>query len=1032
MAACPRCGAESSTSELFCSRCGRRLSPTRAERRKLVTVVFTDLVGSTELEEGLDTETVRDVVLQYYALMRAAVEEHGGRVEKFLGDAVLAVFGVPAAHEDDAARALRAALAMRARLDELNERLKPEYGVRLAVHTGIHSGVVLSGADVNDDGFVLGSTANVAARLEEAAGNSEILLSETTYQLVKQLARVEELGPMAAKGVAGELRCYRLLGLVEGDGTARRHAAGLVGREKELAAMAHALEEVAGSGSARLLLLVGEPGIGKSRLADELCGSSGATVLSGPCLSYGEAITYWPLAEILRQAVGVAKGDSVEHARRRLDELFAQSPQSSRAVTVLAPLLGAGHGSVTSEDIIWATRKLLEVVSKAGPVILRLDDLQWAEEQWLEVLDALAEDSLPVLLLGLARPEMRTRRPAWETLMLVGLSNGESRRLVSQLAELTSEQQDLIARRAGGNPLFIEELVSAALESSNGLLPLTLDALLHARLDRLEAAQRNVLEAGAVEGQEFHKSIVEQLEAELAPGEIDEALARLVESELIFRNGSSLNGEDATYRFRSLVIRDAAYAAIPKRVRATQHERLGRFLCNSYARSAGEWDELAGYHLEQSVLNRAELGKLDSHANGVAVEAADRLVAAARRAFSRGDTRAATTLYDRSLRLLHGAAMRRLELVPEVAEVLMLAGDQAGAEAMLAEGVADALAAGDRRLVMACRIAQQHLAVKTDAGWHGDEALKAACEGLETFAEASDYANMARAATLMGEVHWLSFRGAEMESAYAQALEYCEMAGDPPWRGWILRMLPIVYYHGPMPVPEAITRCEEILALGKGHGVVEVGARTKIAGLLAMRGEIDEALALCKESRAIAEEIGLDVAIAGMTNYVGPIHLLGDDLEGAESSLREGCAFLEANGYRPTLSTSSALLARTLERKGEVEEAQWWAHKSRALASPDDVATEILLRGVTARLLARSGHFDEARREAYAGLERAASTDFLNWHGESLLDCAHVLSLAGDGDAADTARLAQRLFEKKGNLVLAAEAARMVPSTGNS
>src|SRR6266508_743700 len=609
MGRCAQCGKESAEDARFCPGCGASLETVALARRKLATMLFCDVSGSTGLGERLDAESVREIMLRYFREMRLTIDRHGGTVEKFIGDAVVGVFGVPVAHEDDAVRAVRAASEMHERLAELNEHLDAGFGVRLAVRIGLYSGEVVSGDASSGGVLVTGDAVNVAARLQQAAAPGEILLGGPTYRLARHVISAELIEPVDAKGKSQPVTAYRLLSvLAGGTASARPARAPMVGRREELETLNAAFAEAVGSRSCRLCVIVGEAGVGKSRLAAEFQRRLAGTVLYGQSLPYGEGITYWPLAEVIRQAAGIRDEHSVRAARARISTLLAGEPRRSRVASVLWQALGLAEGAASSVDIAWAARKFVEALARERPLVVCLDELQWAEASFLDLIESVVARSrdAPILLLGLARPEFLRQRPGWATLRLEPLADVEATELVAQLADLGEDTRSRVIARAEGIPLFVEELVAAIVEDPELELPPTLDALLSARLDRLEPTARTVIERGSIEGEAFHRGAVEALSDDLSGPSIAGALEALAAAELIHPSQSSFAG-DVSYRFHHILIRDAAYRGIAKKVRAELHERFANWLLQAVGERVAEHEEVRGYQLEQSYRLRAEL-----------------------------------------------------------------------------------------------------------------------------------------------------------------------------------------------------------------------------------------------------------------------------------------------------------------------------------------------------------------------------------------------------------------------------------------
>src|SRR4051794_2431400 len=481
---CASCGHANSEGAKFCEECGFSFGAAPAgarEQRKTVTVLFCDLAGSTALGETLDPERLRTLLAGYFERMKAIVERHGGSVEKFIGDAVMAVFGVPVVHEDDALRALRAAVEMREALPELG----------LQARIGVMTGEVVSGTE---ERLATGDAVNVAARLEQAAGPGEVLIGAPTLALAGAAAEVEAVEPLVLKGKTEPVPAYRLLGVQEAP--ERRHEAPFVGRERELALLREAWERAQAERRCELLTLVGDAGVGKSRLAAEALASIEATVVRGRCLPYGEGITYWPVAEVLKQL-----------------ELL---PSEEAAAVAIRSLLGETEAATAADQIAWAIRKTLEQAAAERPRVVVVDDIHWGEETFLDLIEhvALLSSGASILLFCIARPELSERRPAWPvTLRLEPLGDEAVEELIP--ARIPGGLRARIARAAGGNPLFVGEMLAMAREADGEVVvPPTLQALLAARLDQLETAERSVLERGAIEGEIFHRGAVQALAPE--------------------------------------------------------------------------------------------------------------------------------------------------------------------------------------------------------------------------------------------------------------------------------------------------------------------------------------------------------------------------------------------------------------------------------------------------------------------------------------------------------------------------------------
>jgi class 3 adenylate cyclase len=658
---CPSCGHTNGEGAKFCEECGFSFAPAPVgvrEQRKTVTVLFCDLSGSTALGERIDPERLRTLLARYFERMKSIVESHGGTVEKFIGDAVMAVFGVPVLHEDDALRAVRAAVEMRDAL--------PELGVEGRI--GVTTGEVVTGTE---ERLATGDAVNVAARLEQAAQPGEVLVGQPTLALVEEAVEVESVEPLVLKGKAEPVTAYRLLRV--GSVPARSQEALFVGRERELALVRGAWQRVQGEQRCELVTLVGDAGIGKSRLAAELLASIEATVVRGRCLPYGAGITYWPVIEVLKQ----------------LD----LPPLEEAAAAAIHSLLGETDAAASAEEIAGAFRKTLEHASAKRPLVVVFDDIHWGEETFLDLIEhvALLSSGAPILLLCIARPELSERRPSWPvTFRLEPLGGKEVEELIPQ--RIAGELREKITRAAGGNPLFIGEMLAIADDAEGHVVvPPTLKALLAARLDQLDPAERSVLERGAVEGELFHRGAIQALAPD--EGQVTPRLAALVRKQLVRPDKTQFVGDDA-FRFRHLLIRDAAYDALPKAMRAELHERFASWL-RDHGTEFVELDEIVGYHLEQTCRYRVELGSAGDQ--DLAREAAERLGNAGRRAFQRSDAPAGVNLISRAVALLPPDDPLRVDLIPNVRVVQGMGLDMGWADRALTEAV-EAATTGDRSL----------------------------------------------------------------------------------------------------------------------------------------------------------------------------------------------------------------------------------------------------------------------------------------------------------------------------------------------
>src|SRR5919201_4047913 len=600
------------------------------DARKTVTVFFCDVTGSTELGERLDPESQRHVMSRYFETVSKALIRHGGSVEKFIGDAVMAVFGIPQLHEDDAHRAVRAAAEARDELAQLNEELERERGVRIQVRMGVNTGEVVAGDPTAGQTLVTGDAVNVAARLEQAAPPGEILIGAETYRLVRDAIRAKPVEALELKGKTDAVEAFRLLEAPTDTPTfLRRLDAPFVGRRRELELLQQEFERAVSERSCRLVTLIGAAGIGKSRLVLELTTSlrKHAKTLSGHCLPYGDGITYWPLVEIVKDLGG--------DARSTTTALFIPSEEAMLIAERISGAVGQTEATGPNEEIFWAVRKLLETLAKTRPLIVVLDDVHWAEPTFLDLVEYVLgfATSAPILLLCVARPELLDARPSWSaprpnasTIVLEPLSSVESEQLVG--AEVPAEERARILEAAEGNPLFVEQMLALRAENGDGAsIPPTIQALLAARIDRLEPEERDVIARASVEGRVFHRGAVAELATEELRPRTSAHLLTLVRKELIRPGEAVFPGDDA-FSFGHILIRDAAYAAMPKELRAQLHERYADWLERQAGDRIREYEEIIGFHLEQAYHHRAELGPIDPPTEQLGLRAAHHLAAA--------------------------------------------------------------------------------------------------------------------------------------------------------------------------------------------------------------------------------------------------------------------------------------------------------------------------------------------------------------------------------------------------------------------
>ena len=1035
----------------MCGMCGAQLAAVEVvpeEVRKTVTVVFSDLKGSTSLAERLDTEALREVLNQYFNTMRTVLERHGGTVEKYIGDAIMAVFGLPRLHEDDALRAVRSAAEMQEELVRINAGFEEVYGIRLENRTGVNTGEVVAGDVSVGHRLVTGDTVNVAARLEQNAPTMEILLGEKTYRLVKDAIEAEEVEPLELKGKSEPMPAYRLISVGhQEEGVARHLDAPMVGREDELEVLIGALARAKDTNSCHVVTVVAPAGTGKSRLLQEFVARSEVQSVHGRCLSYGEGLTFWPLAEIARGVAGIGNDDPAADAMQKLSSLLGDG--GSDVADRIAGAIGLSPATYPVEETFWAARRFLELTAAGEPLLVLIDDIHWAERTFLDLIRSVATTltGVPVVLACSARPDVFDAHPDWSEeserhhlLVLQPLSDDESVEVAEHLlgsADLDPTVKTKIIEAAEGNPLFVEQMLSMLLD--DGILerddhdrwvlirdigaitiPPTIQALLSARLDRLGPIDRVVVERAAVIGQVFFRGAVEDLSPDEVRRHAGESLRSLTHRELVQPYESSFAGQES-YRFMHILIREAAYHGLLKRTRADLHVRFIDWLERVAPDRVLEFEEIRGYHLEQAFFTLQQLTPNDEAVWQIGVRGSGYLSAAGRRALARGDIPAAANLLRRAATLLPPGHPERPRLRLDAAEALTEQGGFAEAEAMHQAAIEAARELSDRVLEATALIQEMELRYTIDPEAVAETVVgevEALLPELQTL-EAHD--GLARAWRLIMFVREMGLQWGESEAAAQLTLDHARLAGNRRMVGRAIPSLGYCALSGPTPVPEAIERCRALLEEVSGDRKPEALLDAALSHLEAMRGNVEESRALYRRSRAMLEELGWTFLAAQTSFDSGPVEMLAGDLLAAETELRRDYDTLERMGETNYISTTAALLAEVLYRQGNLEGAEEHTRISEKLAAQDDVSSQFRWRGVRAKVFASRGLTAEAEKLALEAVEVIRASDDLNSQGDALIDLAQVRRLAGrPADAAAAARDALALFESKGNTVSAA------------
>jgi DNA-binding SARP family transcriptional activator len=947
--------------------------------RRQVVCVAAD-VRCSEGAGPLDPEVLEEVMRCCSEEAATMLRRHGDPVVERLPDGLVAVYGTRESHEDDGLRAVRAATALQRRLGELHSESVP-LDVRLAVTAGT---ALVTGHDSLPSGDVVGA----ASRLARGAQVGELRLGEPVQALLDAIrARRDDVTP-------------------------------LVGRESELAALDAAVARVRGARCVELVTLAGEAGIGKSRLVRELArhAAGDAQVLIGHCPAYGDGVTYWPLREMVLQAL---RG-------RTLTSVMAPTRDGRAAAATIAATLGLG-GEASADAAPWAFRMLLASLAERSALVLAFEDAHWAEPALLDLIDQLAGGPLaaPVLLLCVGRPELLAARPAWARGTVVRpapLDDEASRRLLSARAPLPAEALGRVVARARGNPLFLEQLAAHVRErTEDGSLPPALHALLAARLDTLESTERRLLEAGAIEGETFHVGGLEMLVPGAGSARVEAALDSLARRELVRPAFPFIAGQRAL-RFGHALVRDAAYEAMPLAARADAHERIAGWLADLGA-AVPDASARIGTQLERAHRAAGELRLPAARLEGLAHGAAQQLAAAAARVHRLGDLPSEIAFLERALALLEPGDRARDELLPAMGTALFEVSSLERAERVAEEAAASAI---DRvRLrgeVERARMAAYRHPEAVDLA----AALAVAQDAAVALERLGDDVGVARARCLMCELAWM--QGAS-ERGLAEARTALRFARrDPAGTVDLDATVSVIAWAlvvNRVPVAQARAECEELLALVAGRRFAELGVRGFVAVLDAMAGHFARARAQLVRSREGLRELGLRQATIWMAVFDAEVRLLAGDPASAEDALDDAECVAHEIGDRLFLSTirverAHALLAQ--ERPAEAAAAVALIDEEPA---PNDLEWRVKRLAARGKLAAREGRAEEALAEARAAVALADASEMFLYRADAWRDLAEVAHLVGEAEEAAAARAtALGLYRAKGNVAGARRLAR--------
>jgi class 3 adenylate cyclase/tetratricopeptide (TPR) repeat protein len=957
--------------------------------RKLATVLFVDLVGSTAFVTTSDPEVVRRRVNSFFEHVSQCIATHGGIVEKFAGDAVMAAFGIPTAHEDDAERAVRAAVAI---LDSI-------HGLGLEARIGVEAGEVV--ADESDSTFATGEAVNVAARLQQVAEPGEILIGPFARRLTLSVVDTEERGFLELRGFDDPLPVWRLVEILESTGRAPSVTASFVGREHELELLHNTLARVVRDRRAHLFTIYGEPGVGKSRLAREFAdGVEGATVLAGRSLSYGEGVTYWPLAEMVKVAAGITDDDPVHEAVAKLRACCGDDAVADLLALAVGVLEGI-EAERSQQEIAWAAHEWAAELADAQPLILVFEDVHWAEDPLLELIEHLAErvKDAPLLIVCLARPELLDIRPGWgggrlraAAIELEPLAPEESEELLDALLadhELTADERRTLLEKTEGNPLFVEETTRMLVEggTSSKRIPDTLQAIIAARIDRLPRNEKRLLQRASVIGRIFWEGAVSHLASDI--DEIEPVLDSLLQRDFLTReHRSSISGEQA-YRFKHVLIRDVAYSGLANAARAELHLQVTEWL---YETAGEELVEIRAYHLDQAATLHEELdGSIPPE---LAARAAAALEKAGRRTLAREANRSARRLLVRAVeieptlqrRFLAARAARRIADLP--------------AQAVEMERVfADATEVGDKRLqgLALTALAENALLREADLP-RGRELVEQALVLLEDGKPEDRY----EALTTRARIGWWLGDLDDDERWVGKALEVAREIGRKDLEANAADELASSAI-ARLDLDRATRLVSEALELADDSGnITALGwALVSQARIDALRGQLDDATAGLARAEELFSQSGNAWALARVSNHHGWVERRRGDLVAADRRFRDAIRILKPLEDRGTLCESQRGLAQVLVGRGKIDEAERYALESRETVGPHDTISRSTTRMALGIVRAAQGRDEEAEGLLREAVEIVAGKELYLIRREVLLALAGFLRERGRVEEAE-------------------------------
>jgi class 3 adenylate cyclase/tetratricopeptide (TPR) repeat protein len=959
--------------------------------RKLATVLFVDLVDSTSLVAGMDPEVARRRVTQFFERVSHCVTTHGGIVEKFAGDAVLAAFGIPQAHEDDAERAVRAALAMLESVKELG----------LVARVGVESGEVV--VDEADSTFATGEAVTLAARLQQAAGPGEVMIGPHAYRLSSGRVQAEDVGPLDVKGFGERIWVWRATSVLDEAPPGAALAAPLVGRETELELLQNTYERAVRDRRAHLFTIYGDPGVGKSRLAREFVeGLEGATVLAGRSLPYGESVTYWPLAEMVKSAAGITDDDPLEIAVEKLRD-SCENEAIADLLGLASGVLEAVQGDHSQQEIAWAAREWVERMAHDQPLVLAFEDIHWAEDALLDLIEHLAEwvRDAPLLIIGLARAELLDVRPGWgggrlraTAIELEPLGRAESEDLVDALTSneiIDAETREALLEKTEGNPLYLEETVRMLADCEGrpltefaARIPDTLQALIAARIDRLPADEKAVLQRASVIGRIFWGGAIAEL-ADL--DELESVLETLLLREfLVLEPRSTISGETA-YRFKHVLIREVAYSGLSKSMRADLHARFAGWL---HERAGEELLEIRAYHLDQAAALITELE--GGPPPDLAHEAAEALEAAGRRSLAREANRSARKQLLRAFEL-----EPTLERRYQAARAAWRLGDMPVVSKEMETVREEAAAEGDHWCEARALSALAEVAL--NRGGDVGEAERLAHLALDV-AEADDSEPRFDALHVLNTGAWWRGRLTDAERYAREQLALAQASGRRDLESRAAVDLARAHMaRKEYELADTMLATARELADESGSIVARGFALSSSGDLATYRGQYAEAKPQLEEARVLFEESGVASALGRVLYRLSVVAWHQEDIDGAERLSRESIRTLLKLEDRGTLCEAQRQLAETLLLQGKLDEAERYAEAALETVGPQDMSSQASTRYTLAKVRRAQGRLDEAEKLLREAVEIIDQTEYREFGSDSLRDLAQLLRERGDEEA---------------------------------